>query len=82
MNQNLGKAVNVNCELHDYKPISFEHIKELMKDKLNNWDLIRKEEDFEEEFDNKGMRIYYKGELALDMGAHGIYLNTEKYDKE
>jgi len=35
-----GKQINVNCELHNFMPLSFEEIYELMKNKKDNFDLI------------------------------------------
>lgn len=40
----LGKQLNVNCEFHNFKPWNFEEIKEIMKNKKDNWNLIKKEE--------------------------------------
>lgn len=37
----VGKQLNVNCEMHDYKPWSEEEIIEKMKTLPDNWDLIR-----------------------------------------
>lgn len=38
-----GKRLDVCCEFFDYKPISFEQIKEIMDTRPDNWDLIRKD---------------------------------------
>jgi len=38
----LGKSLNVNVELYDYKPLSFLQIREILKDKPENFDLIKK----------------------------------------
>lgn len=40
----LGKSLNVNVEMYNYKPISFEQVMELVKHKPDNFDLIRKED--------------------------------------
>lgn len=37
----VGKQLNVNCEMHDYKPWSEDEIIEKMKTLPDNWDLIR-----------------------------------------
>ena len=37
-----GKRLNVNCEFHDYRPVSEIEIIEAMRHKPNNWDLIDK----------------------------------------
>lgn len=37
-----GKKLNINIELHDFKPLSFEEIKEYMDSRENNWDFIKK----------------------------------------
>lgn len=37
-----GKQINVNCELHNFMPLSFEELFELMKNKNDNFDLIRR----------------------------------------
>jgi len=39
----MGKKLNMNVELWDYKPVSFEQIEDSMKYKADNWDLIKKE---------------------------------------
>ena len=33
-----GKRMNVCVDLHDFKPVSFEQMKEYMKGRENNWD--------------------------------------------
>lgn len=38
----MGKSLNVNLEFWNYKPISFEEISIAMKEKPDNWDLIKK----------------------------------------
>ena len=38
-----GQILNLNVEFWDYKPLTFEHIRETMKYRPENWDLIRKE---------------------------------------
>lgn len=38
-----GKMLNVNVEFHDYKPLSEFDIIDIMKDKEDNFDLIKKE---------------------------------------
>jgi calcineurin-like phosphoesterase family protein len=38
----LGRSVNVNTELHDYKPLSFDEVMDLAVAKSDNFDLIRK----------------------------------------
>lgn len=40
----LGKSLNVNVEMHNYKPISFEQVMEQVKEKPDNFDLIRRED--------------------------------------
>lgn len=42
IDQILGKKLNVNLEFHDFHPWSFEEIKEEMKNKPDNFDLIKK----------------------------------------
>jgi len=37
-----GKKLNINIELHDFKPLSFEEIKTYMDSRENNWDFIKK----------------------------------------
>lgn len=37
-----GKILNVNCELYNYTPLSFEEVKELMATKSENRDIISK----------------------------------------
>lgn len=37
-----GKKMNVNIELHDFKPVSWKQIKEYMSKCSDNWDLIKK----------------------------------------
>jgi calcineurin-like phosphoesterase family protein len=39
-----GKRLNVNCEFHDYLPVSEEQVIEIMKSRPDNWDLITKED--------------------------------------
>jgi len=38
----MGKALNVNVELHDYKPLEFEQVLEAVRNKPENFDLIRR----------------------------------------
>jgi len=38
----LGRSVNVNTELHDYKPLSFDQVMDLAAEKPDNFDLIKK----------------------------------------
>lgn len=42
INQILGKSLNINIELHDFKPWTWEEVKEEIKNKPDNWDLIKK----------------------------------------
>jgi len=42
IDQILGKSLNVNLEFHQFRPWSFEEILEEMKNKPDNWDLIKK----------------------------------------
>jgi calcineurin-like phosphoesterase family protein len=37
-----GKKLNVNCEFHDYKPISEIEVLRVMATRPNNWDYIKK----------------------------------------
>lgn len=37
-----GKKLNINIELHDFKPWSFDEIHEYMSTRENNWDFIDK----------------------------------------
>jgi calcineurin-like phosphoesterase family protein len=45
----LGKSLNVNVELYNYKPLDFEYINSIMEEKPNNFDLIRKEDKYKKE---------------------------------
>jgi calcineurin-like phosphoesterase family protein len=38
-----GKTLNVCLEHHDYKPWSWEEVKEYMKNRSDNWDTIKKD---------------------------------------
>ena len=42
INKYLNRSVNVNVELHDFKPWSFAEIIERIKDN-NNWDFVKKQ---------------------------------------
>ena len=44
----LGKALNVNVEFHEYRPIEFEEVLEAVKDKPENFDLIKSGKKYEE----------------------------------
>jgi calcineurin-like phosphoesterase family protein len=35
-----GKRMNVNCELHDYRPVTLDEVSEFMTTRPDNWDLI------------------------------------------
>ena len=37
-----GKSLNINTELHDFKPWSFDEIHAHMETQADNWDLIKK----------------------------------------
>ena len=37
----MGKMLNINIELHDFKPWSFEEIGDYMAGQADNWDLIK-----------------------------------------
>jgi calcineurin-like phosphoesterase family protein len=37
-----GKILNVNCELHNFKPLSFEEIHSILEKKESNFDLIER----------------------------------------
>ncbi len=41
-----GKKLNVNLEFHNWKPWSFEEIKEYMGNRNNNWDILTKESSY------------------------------------
>jgi calcineurin-like phosphoesterase family protein len=45
----LGKVMNVNCELYDFKPLTFTEIHSILTAKADNWDLIQKHESFYKE---------------------------------
>ena len=49
INSILGKVLNVNCELHGFKPLTFTEIQSILSLKENNWDLIQKNESFSNE---------------------------------
>jgi calcineurin-like phosphoesterase family protein len=36
-----GKRLNVCCEFHNYRPISFEQIRDIMNTRPDNWDIIK-----------------------------------------
>lgn len=40
----LGKALNVNVELYNYKPLTFDYIQSIMEEKPDNFDLIREDD--------------------------------------
>lgn len=39
---NMGKKLNINIEMHNFKPWSFEEVKEHMDITENNWDFIQR----------------------------------------
>lgn len=40
--EGMGKRLNINCEFHDYAPLSEEYVIDIMKGRPDNWDLITK----------------------------------------
>ena len=38
----VGKVMNVCVDLHDFKMVEFEEVKEYMKNKKNNWNYVEK----------------------------------------
>ena len=38
----VGKVLNVCTDLHGFRPVSFEDVREYMKNRPDNWDLIKK----------------------------------------
>ena len=49
-----GKKLNVNTELNDFKPWSFEEVKSYMDSRGNNWDFISKAQREAERKNNEG----------------------------
>lgn len=43
-----GKILNVNCELYNFKPLTFEQVYVIIESAKDNWDLIQPEESFKE----------------------------------